>query len=419
MTSPAPPSPGPLEHPLPAGMRDQLPEEAHARRALARSVLRCAELRGYGLVVAPAFEFAEVLERGLGSLDTSEVLRFIEPESGEVAALRPDMTPQIARMIATRLFRRPPPFRLAYEGSVVRRRAAQAHARRQIPQVGVELAGRAGLEGDLEILALVHDALQSVQIARFSIDLGDAGIVRALLADLPPETAASLGDAFADRDESAVGALLGEGGGGSPVLRQLVGLSGGADALREGQRLLRGTAAEDAAARLGRLFDAACKEGLEGSLSVDFGEMRGWAYYTGMRFHVYADGHGQAVGSGGRYDELLGRFGMPMPAVGFAFDLDALGAVTKQAGVAPAWPVRVLVAGPEARARVDVLRAEGLVAASHDDAAGAEAHARAWRFSHLLLEDSLVELATGAAMPWNAALARRLSGRSASVVEGA
>ena len=419
MIPPNPASPGPLEHPLPAGMRDQLPEEAQARRALARSVLRCAELRGYGVVAVPAFEFAEVLERGLGSLDSSEVLRFIEPESGEVAALRPDMTPQIARMIATRLFRRPPPFRLAYEGSVVRRRAARAAARRQIPQVGVELAGRAGLGGDLEILALVHDALQSVQIARFSIDLGDAGILRALLAGLSAETAALLGDAFAERDESAVGELLREAGVQSPVLRQLVGLSGGEDALREGQKLLRGTPAEGASARLGHLFDAACKAGLEGSLSVDFGEMRGWAYYTGMRFHVYAEGHGSAVGSGGRYDELLGRFGMPMPAVGFAFDLDALGAAAKHAGVAPSGPLRVLVAGPEASLRVDILRAEGLVAAAHDDAAGAEAYARAWHFSHVLLEDSLVELATGAAMPWNAGLARRLSGRPASVVEGA
>ena len=411
--------PGPLEHPLPAGMRDQLPEEAHARRSLARSVLGCAEERGYGVVAVPAFEFADVLERGLGSLDTSEVLRFIEPESGEVAALRPDMTPQIARMIATRLFRRPPPFRLAYEGSVVRRRAARGQARRQLPQVGAELAGRAGLGGDLEILGLVHAALQAVQIARFSIDLGDAGILRALLEGLSPGIAAALGDAFADRDESAVGALLSEAGVASPVLRELVGLSGGVEALREGQKLLRGTAAEGAAERLGRLFDAARNAGLEGSLSVDFGEMRGWAYYTGMRFHVYAEGHGRAVGSGGRYDELLGRFGMPMPAVGFAFDLDALGAATKHAGVAPARPVRVLAAGPEAGARVDLLRAEGLVAVAHDDAAGAEAYARAWHFSHVLLQDSLVELATGAAMPWNADLARRLSGRHASVVEGA
>src|SRR5580658_2406238 len=112
-----PPEPPPrsLEHPLPAGMRDLLPEEAAARRDLARTMLDRFALHGYALVTLPVFEFAEVLERGLGTLDSAEVLRFVEPESGEVAALRPDMTPQIARMVATRLRERPPPFRLGLD----------------------------------------------------------------------------------------------------------------------------------------------------------------------------------------------------------------------------------------------------------------------------------------------------------------
>ena len=117
------------EHPLPAGMRDLLPEEARERRDLAQRALARLELFGYELVLLPAFEFADVLERGLGVLDASEVLRFVEPESGEVAAFRPDMTPQIARMIATRLGSRPPPFRLAYEGTVLRRLSARGLAR--------------------------------------------------------------------------------------------------------------------------------------------------------------------------------------------------------------------------------------------------------------------------------------------------
>src|SRR6516225_10752605 len=147
-------APSSLEHPLPAGMRDLLPEEAAMRRTLARRVLDRFALHGYAVVTPPVFEFAEVLERGLGTLDPADVLRFVEPESGEVAALRPDMTPQIARMIATRLRAMPPPFRLCYEGTVLRRRSGRARKHRQIPQAGVELAGIAGPEGDLELLAL-------------------------------------------------------------------------------------------------------------------------------------------------------------------------------------------------------------------------------------------------------------------------
>src|SRR5215471_10292451 len=101
-------------------MRDLLPEEARSRRAIARRALERFALYGYSVVTPPAFEFADVLERGLGTLDPADVLRFVEPESGEVAALRPDVTPQIARMIATRLADRPVPMALCYEGTVLR-----------------------------------------------------------------------------------------------------------------------------------------------------------------------------------------------------------------------------------------------------------------------------------------------------------
>ena len=172
---PSIPPPRSLEHPLPGGMRDLLPEEARSRRALARRVLDRFALAGYALVTPPAFEFADVLERGLGTLDPADVLRFVEPESGEVAALRPDMTPQIARMIATRLHDRPPPFRLGYEGTVLRRRSGRARKHRQIPQVGVELAGVTGPDGDLELLALAEGALAAAGLERFTIDLGTPG----------------------------------------------------------------------------------------------------------------------------------------------------------------------------------------------------------------------------------------------------
>src|SRR5580704_10819759 len=177
------PASRPLDHPLPAGMRDLLPEQAASRRRLSRQLLECFALYGYAVVTPPVFEFADVLERGLGTLHPEHLLRFVEPESGQVAALRPDMTPQIARMIATRLHGRPPPFRLGYEGTVLRRLSGRARKHRQIPQVGVELVGVAGPEGDLELVALAVEALRAAGLERFTIDLGDAGVVRALLPD--------------------------------------------------------------------------------------------------------------------------------------------------------------------------------------------------------------------------------------------
>jgi ATP phosphoribosyltransferase regulatory subunit len=369
------PLPRSLEHPLPAGMRDLLPEEAAARRALAREVIGVVALHGYDLVTLPVFELAEVIERGLGTLDPADVLRFVEPESGEIAALRPDMTPQIARVIATRLRDRPVPMRLAYEGTVIRRRSGRARKHRQIPQVGVELAGPPGQGGDLELLALAVEAMRAAGLERFTLDLGDAGIVRSLLGRLSDAEQREVSQALARKDEAAVG---------DPTLRALLTLQGGREALVEGGKLLSTTPGAPCAARLLSLFDAAVARGLGPHLQVDLGEVRGFAYYTGTIFHGYAAGTSDAVLSGGRYDELLARFGCPLPAAGFALDLDRAAEARRAAGVVDAPTVRVIVVGPEGDPRLAVLRARGVCAIAVTTEPEALVHARAWGYTHLL-----------------------------------
>ena len=356
-------------------MRDLLPEEAGARRALARKLLDRFALHGYAVVTLPVFEFAEVLERGLGTLDPADVLRFVEPESGEVAALRPDMTPQIARVIATRLRDRPAPYRLAYEGTVLRRRSGRARKHRQIPQVGLELAGVAGPEGDLELLALAADALGAAGLERFTIDVGDAGVVRALLAPLPAERQVQLSEALARKDDAAID---------DEILRALLGYCGGREVLAEGVKRLVKTAAAGPAARLLALFDAAVARGLGPHLVADLGEVRGFAYYTGTIFHAYAAGTGDAVVSGGRYDELLGRFGCDLPGAGFALDLDRAAEARIAARVVENGPIRVVVVGPQESALSTELRSSGIAVVSSPDRSSALAWARAWGFSHVV-----------------------------------
>ncbi len=399
LACPVPPEipPRSLEHPLPGGMRDLLPEEARGRRALAKCVLDRFALAGYSLVTPPAFEFADVLERGLGTLDPAEVLRFVEPESGEVAALRPDVTPQIARMIATRLHDRPPPYRLAYEGTVLRRRSGRARKHRQIPQVGVELAGVAGPEGDIDLLAVAADALHATGLRSFTIDLGNAGIVRALLEGLDADVARDVSEALAQKDEGALRERAEDARVPfASTLCELVRMHGGREALAEGQRLLASTPATAPAARLLELFDAAVARGLGDHVRVDLGDVRGFAYYTGTIFHLYAPGPGEAIGAGGRYDELLARFGAPMPAMGFAFDLDSLAWALRAAGVTQERELRVVVVGSEADARVERLRARGVTAVSARDRATGLAWARAWNFSHVIDGASLLDVETGA-----------------------
>src|SRR5262249_53756340 len=155
------------------------------------------------------------------------------------------------RMIATRLYERPPPFRLGYEGTVLRRRSGRARKHRQIPQVGVELAGVGGTEGDLELLALIADALHATGLDEFTIDLGDSGVVRSLLSDLAPEDQARLSDALARKDQAEIAdACVAVGATHAETLRALPLLHGRREALAEGVARLAATPAADAANRL-------------------------------------------------------------------------------------------------------------------------------------------------------------------------
>ena len=366
-----------LEHPLPVGMRDLLPEEAAARRVLSRTVLDRFALFGYRLVTPPAIELAQVVERGLGTTAASDALRFIEPESGEVAVLCPDLTPQIARIVATRMRDYAAPYRIAYEGTVVRRRAGRAKKHRQIPQVGVELCGVGSEAADLELLELASDALRASGLERFTIDLSDAGIVRELLADVPTERASLITDALATKDESMLAAHVG-GLTTAAALLALPRLHGGRAALEEAVKVLGGTRAQAASRRLLALFDAASARGLAPFLTADAGEVRGFAYYTGTIFSIYAEGPGEPIGAGGRYDELLARFGAPMPAIGFGLDLDALAWALRSAGVDGATREGVVYVGTDDDGRVAALRRRGIsaVAIAYHDAA--LAHARSW-----------------------------------------
>jgi ATP phosphoribosyltransferase regulatory subunit len=384
-------------------MRDLLPEEARRRRALARHVLVHFEVHGFELVTPPAFEFAEVLERGLGTLDPADVLRFVEPESGEVAALRPDMTPQIARLVATRLAAEPTPMRLCYEGTVVRRRQGRARRSRQIAQAGVELYGVGSIAGDLEILRLAGSVVRAVGLQDFVIDLGHARIAGELLEALPGPLAGEIARALELKDGARVDDLLASplaAGVPARVAACIAALpelhsDGSGDAsgealFRKAEALFAGTAAEAPARELHALWlaarapvEGAPDEQLAPVLRVDFGEVRGFAYYTGPIFHVLADGPGEPIAAGGRYDNLLARFDAPMPAVGFALHLDAVAWARDAAGVRDERAPRVLVAaGPGARGLVRQLREVGVPAVAHEGE-GALAYAAAWRFSHV------------------------------------
>lgn len=381
-----------LEHPLPGGMRDLLPVESERRSELSRKVLACFELFGYRPVTLPAFEYAAVLERGLGTLDSASVLRFVEPESGEVVALRPDMTPQVARLVATRMEALPEPVRLFYQGSVLRRRRERARTHQQMLQVGIELVGSSAPDGDLEVLEVATAGMRAAGLSDFVVDLGHAGIASALLAGVPREAVSELVEALGTKDSVALVKCAERAritGRTLAALAALPELHGDGRTFERARAIFADTGAAEPCHRLEELWRRASEFGWAPRLAVDLGETRTFEYYSGALFEVLAEGPGQPVASGGRYDELYSRFGRSRPAAGCAVDLDNLAWALDKAGVRPAVRPRVLVRGasPEAFALLAALRGAGVASALVAEDAD-RGYAAAWHYSHVLSLDA-------------------------------
>jgi ATP phosphoribosyltransferase regulatory subunit len=366
-------------------MRDLLPTEARAQADLARGLLGTFALHGYELVILPLFEYAAVLERGLGASAEEELLRFVEPETGAVVALRPDMTAQIARLIGTRMADVRGPARLSYQGSVLRRRRERARREQQMPQAGIELVGLTGIGGDLEVLGVASAAARAAGLNDFTIDLGHAGIASALLSSVSEAGRAEIVDALGVRDVYELTRRAEAHGLKGPLLRavaELPLLHGSGELWPAAEKALGGTPARGCLEELRRLADAVGEAGLAPRLVVDLAETRDLAYYTGPVFELHAAGPGRAIGSGGRYDGLCERFGRARPAAGFAFMLDELGWALTSAGRVAADAPRVLVSGADA-AVLDALRASRVACAPAPDG-DPSAYARAYRYTHLV-----------------------------------
>ena len=364
-------SPSRTDLPLspPAGMADLLPPEAAARQRFAANLAHTFSAYGYELVTTPLFEHAEVIERGLDSSDRRALLRFVEPESGKVALLRPDITPQIARIIATRLTQWPPPWRIAYRGTVIRRPRGRARLRRQITQAGIELVGWADMAADAEVIEVAVTACRSVGLEKFQVELGQVKVAKAALASLSGGAQAAASAALAAKDVTRLESTLRAAGVPAKLRRDTLALTelyGDIGVLRRGRKVARRLGVEGAIDELESLIDALRERGVTRELNVDLGELRGQAYYTGMSYQLLAAGPGEPIGAGGRYDRLMGRFGAPQPATGFGLDLDHLLEATQAHSQALAAPRRLVVmarAGQSALPILAQMRAAGLVGA--------------------------------------------------------
>lgn len=392
---------------LPSGVRDFLPRAAARRRAIAERLLSTFEAWGYARIIPPVFECADVLERGLGADGRAAAIRFVEPVAAEVVALRPDFTPQVARLAATRLADVGGPLRLCYEGAVHRLVGAGhgASTQREILQAGIELIGADGLDADAEAIALAAAALRAAGLTEVQLDLGHVGFATEALAAVEPAIRDAVALGLARKDRGAVARATVDL---PPELRARVvalpGLWGPLDDVLARARAIAWSPASRAAldelaaiaARVAALAPGA-------RLSLDLGLGRGFEYYTGVRFAAFAAGAADAVARGGRYDELVGRYGRATGAVGFAVDIEAIASAQRAAGLGPPEPgLGVLVVGADASRIAAGLRGLGVRAAPHLGVAPTAAYAVETGWTHWLDLDggpAVVAVATGARAP--------------------
>ena len=301
--------------PIPPGALDLAGDAVRRRRLLQGWMLERVERAGYEEIIPPTFEYAEVFVRAGGADVADRLIRFLDLD-GQLLALRYDFTASVARLAATKLSDRGTPLRLCYAGKVFRQDPAREGRRpREILQVGGELLGADGVAADVEVIRLALELVRCAEVKEFQLNLGHVGALAPALAVLAPEARAAVRKLIDRKDAAGLAAAA------SGTLQTLPFVIGRREALDRAARLA--PEARDAIERL-RAIDAALSDDERRHVVYDFGEVRGLDYYTGMHFELFVRGAGAAVGAGGRYDDLVARFGRPLPAVGVALDLDAL-----------------------------------------------------------------------------------------------
>src|SRR5437867_6407477 len=298
----------------PRGFRDILPTEARELRAIERALDETFASYGYVPIEPPMVERVD----GDSGLERERLMQFLDRD-GSLVALRPDITTAVARLVAQRYRDAAGALRLSYFAPVFREEPAMLGAEREFAQAGVELVGPSGPLADAEVLALLAESVARAELVGATIEVGHVGIVRALFADLEADVRELIMSELRDGDH--VGAFR---------RARESGMSEAAIARARGALAARGSAIEAVdVAGVGELREVVhlarelfAAEPLWGVPNLAL--VPALPYYTGIVFEVLHPDIGFPIAAGGRYDLLLGAFGTPRPATGFAINVPRL-----------------------------------------------------------------------------------------------
>lgn len=311
---------------IPRGVQCYFGEEVNRRRRVEAILAAIARNWGFHEIILPFFDYLEDFVYGLGSQLGDKVYRFLDKD-GSLLALRPDLTTLVAKTVATRMTDHPVPVQLFYSGEVFRQERAGAGKQKEFYQIGLESMGVSESWADIEIILIAIDCLLHLGVEEFKIALGNVGLFNGIVSglDVSHEKLQALRDAVDHRDSSRLETEVADlrlTDAKKSFLVELPQLTGGREVVEKALVSVRNPRSRRSLRDLSEVYSVIESLGLERFLTLDLGEVRGLDYYTGMVFKIYSSSGGFELGGGGRYDDLLAKFGWNLPSVGFSFTLD-------------------------------------------------------------------------------------------------
>lgn len=332
----------------PEGTQDLLFEDCLARRHVEKKLTDVFLSRGYHEVVTPGLEFYDVFHPEVSGIG-QEIMYKTTDRRGRLVVVRPDSTMPIARLTATRLQNQPKPVRLFYTQPVYRNNPGLTGRSDETVQTGIELLGASGLRADLEVIVTAVEALEQC-LPDFRLELGHAGFFRALAEQLSvsDDTREDIRQAIESKNYAALDRILNAlpDSQAARAIRRLPRLFGGEEIFTQAIPLCSDEKSLKTLDYLHELYRSLAELGLNDRMIVDLGLVQRNDYYTDIVFSAYVPEVGDAVLLGGRYDNLLSLFDLPMPAIGFACNVDAIAKVMAAGDSAPRIkPAEMLVHG--------------------------------------------------------------------------
>ena len=312
----------------PEGVRDIYNKECETKLTLQKKLNTVLHLYGYRDIQTPTFEYYDVFREEIGSTSTQELYKFFDRE-GNILALRPDITPSVARAAATLFESEDLPIRLCYAGNTFINHSSYQGRLKENTQLGAELIGLDTIEADAELIAMVVDGLKKVGLTEFQVNIGHVDFIQSLMnaADLNEEETKEIRELITNRNYFGVDELLDSRKVKETVKEAfhiLPELAGGEEVLEKALLAAPDLTARLAVTRLQHIYHLLKLYGAEEHVTFDLSMIGSYGYYTGIIFRAYTYGTGDAVVRGGRYDHLLEKFGKSTPSIGFAIILDEL-----------------------------------------------------------------------------------------------